>query len=397
MSDSRLRAFVTLAVLALTAVLSPLSMDMLTPSLPDMATALQTTPQTAELTLYSFLIGYGVAPSLWGVLSDRLGRRPIMFIGMTIYIASTAACALATEADTLVALRFIQGIGGGAGATVARAIVRDIYGARGTTHGMARMISLMAVVPVLVPLLGGVLGGTAGWQASFVAMALISLGSVLAYGVLVPETRPDRTQHAMDDRLPVSRIVTNATFAGNTLCNMFIIGILVIFGANFAFITGQSFGFGASTNGVVLALFNVSIALGTYVASRLLALWGAHRAILAGAGACAAGWLGVSIAGASAPVNPFLVAPAIFTAAAGCGVVMALCSGAALTPFTHQSGTASSLYLLIQSAGSCAISLAVGLTLPKDLWTIALAMGGCATAAAAVKLLAARRDIESHA
>jgi hypothetical protein len=73
---------------------------------------------------------------------------------------------------------------------------------------------------------------------------------------------------------------------------------------------------------------------------------------------------------------------------------MALCSGAALTPFTHQSGTASSLYLLIQSAGSCAISLTVGLTLPKDLWAISLAMAGCAAAAAAVKLFAARKDTE---
>jgi DHA1 family bicyclomycin/chloramphenicol resistance-like MFS transporter len=388
MSDSRAREFITLCVLALTAGLAPLSMDLLTPSLPGMAAALQTTPQKAELTLYSFLIGYGVAPSFWGVMSDRLGRRPVMFVGMTIYILSSAACALIDDANTLVVLRFIQGIGGGAGATVARAIVRDIYGAQGTTHGMARMISLMAVVPFLLPLLGGVLGDTLGWQASFAAMTVISLGSVIAYRSLVPETRPSQVQTGDDERLPVSRIVTNAAFAGPTLCNMFIIGILVIFGANFAFITGQSFGFDASSNGVVLALFNGSIALGTYLAGRLLARLGTHRAILVGAASCTAGWIGASLAGAIGPANVVTLAPFIITGAAGCGVVMALCSGAALTPFTHQSGTASSLYLLIQSAGSCAISLAVGLTLPKELTTISLAMAACALMGLITKILA---------
>ena len=73
---------------------------------------------------------------------------------------------------------------------------------------------------------------------------------------------------------------------------------------------------------------------------------------------------------------------------------MALCSGAALTPFTHQSGTASSLYLLIQSAGSCAISLTVGLTLPKELTTISLAMAACATMAVVAKMLAGEAGAE---
>jgi DHA1 family bicyclomycin/chloramphenicol resistance-like MFS transporter len=396
MSDSRARELITLCVLALTAVLSPVSMDMLTPSLPGMASALQTSPQTAELTLYSFLIGYGVAPSIWGVMSDRLGRRPVMFLGMAIYIMSSAGCALAGDASTLILLRFIQGIGGGAGATVARAIVRDIYGAAGTTHGMARMISLMAIVPFLLPLLGGVLGATLGWQAPFMAMALIGFTSVIAYRALVPETRPGNPGRAADSRLPIGRILTNETFAGNAICNMFCISILVIFGANFAFITGQAFSFDSNANGVVLALFNGSIALGTYVAGHLLRKWGAHRAIVGGAAVCAAGWLGAALASATGSATLLALAPLLLMSAAGCGVIMALCSGSALTPFTHQSGTASSLYLLIQSAGSCAISLAVGLTLPKELSAISLAMAACALMAVATKLLASGHEPQQH-
>jgi DHA1 family bicyclomycin/chloramphenicol resistance-like MFS transporter len=394
MKDSRARELVTLCVLALTAVLSPVSMDMLTPSLPGMASALQTSPQIAELTLYSFLIGYGVAPSIWGVMSDRLGRRPVMFLGMAIYVASSMSCTLVDDANTLIALRFFQGIGGGAGATVARAVVRDIYGAQGTTRGMARMISLMAIVPFLIPLLGGVIGSTLGWQASFAAMTVIGLASVIAYGILVPETRPGIIDQAPEDRLPLSRILSNPTFAGHAICNMFCIGILVIFGANFAFITRQAFSFDSTANGIVLALFNGCIALGAYLAGHFLARWGAHRAIVGGAIACAAGWLGATLASASGSATTLTLAPFMIPSAAGCGVVMALCSGAALTPFTHQSGTASSLYLLIQSAGSCAISLTVGLTLPKELTTISLAMAACATMAVVAKMLAGEAGAE---
>jgi DHA1 family bicyclomycin/chloramphenicol resistance-like MFS transporter len=387
MSESRARDFVILCVLALTAVLSPVSMDMLTPSLPRMAATLQTSPQIVELTLYSFLIGYGVAPSIWGVMSDRLGRRPVMFIGMSIYFLSSTACALVNDAETLIALRFVQGIGGGAGATVARAVVRDIYGASGTTHGMARMISLMAIVPFLVPLLGGALASALSWQACFAAMSLMAVASVAAFLFLVPETRPEIVEGEIREYHSITDIVTNPIFAEHAVSNMFCISILVIFGANFSFITANQFQFDSASNGLVLALFNGAIAAGTYIAGRLMSRWGIHAAIVGGAGASAFGWLGITLAGMGGSPIPAALAPFLMISAAGCGIVMALCSGAALTPFTHHSGKASSLYLLLQSAGSCAISLAVGFFLPKSLTAIGLAMAVCAGLAILSKTL----------
>ena len=387
MSDSRTREFIILCVLALTAVLSPVSMDMLTPSLPGMAATLQTSPQIVELTLYSFLIGYGVAPLIWGVMSDRLGRRPVMFIGMSIYMLSSVACALVNDPSTLIVLRFIQGIGGGAGATVARAVVRDIYGAMGTTHGMARMISLMAIVPFLIPLLGGVLASKLSWQACFAAMSLMAVASIAAYLYLVPETRPSVLAGETREHQSLIAIVTHPTFAEHAISNMFCISILVLFGANFSFVTANQFHFDSTSNGLVLALFNGAIAVGTYLAGRLLSRWGTHRAVVGGAAACALGWLVIALVGAGELPAAATLAPFLMVSAAGCGIIMALCSGAALTPFTHRSGAASSLYLLIQSAGSCAISLTVGLTLPKELAAISLSMAACAGLAALSKAL----------
>ncbi|MFT5484363.1 MAG: DHA1 family bicyclomycin/chloramphenicol resistance-like MFS transporter, partial [Halieaceae bacterium] len=144
-----------LVVLALAATLSPVSIDMLTPALPGIASDMGSSPQMIELAIYSFLVGYGIAPSLWGAWSDRVGRRPIMVIGMLIYCASSLACSVVDSPAWLIALRLGQGIGAAAGATMARAIIRDIYGGGGTTRGMARMFSIMSVIPFFMPLLGG--------------------------------------------------------------------------------------------------------------------------------------------------------------------------------------------------------------------------------------------------
>ncbi len=120
MSESRTRRFTILLVLSVTAALAPVSMDILAPSLPRLSDDIGATAQRTELTIYAFLVGYGLAPSLWGRLSDSVGRRPVMFVGMLIYCLSSVACAFTDSLDQLIALRSIQGVGAAAGATMAR-------------------------------------------------------------------------------------------------------------------------------------------------------------------------------------------------------------------------------------------------------------------------------------
>ncbi|MEM1155008.1 MAG: MFS transporter [Pseudomonadota bacterium] len=381
MQGRQQQASLTLVILALSATLAPVSMDMLTPSLAGMSLDLGASARLIELSLYSFLIGYGVAPSIWGHTSDRTGRRPIMFIGMLLYCVSSIACAFVDDAHWLVAVRSLQGLGAGAGATMARAIVRDLYGAQGTTKGMARMMSLMAIVPIFMPVLGGLLAEWFGWQACFVLMTGIGAFSVVAYFYLVPETR--RTAVTRIDKGAESawQILAHPLFAQHTLCNMFSISALVIFGANFAFLTAAEFEFNSSENGFVLALFNASIALGTQLVWLLMPRFQAHRSIVIGSLACMVGWIYIAAMTFSSSLTTLAYAPGLIMAGAGAGVIMSLSAGAALAPFEQRTGLASSLYLLVQSAGSSAISLAVGWILPKDILAVALAMAACAVLA----------------
>ncbi|MEM6583137.1 MAG: MFS transporter, partial [Pseudomonadota bacterium] len=377
MQGKHQHASLTLVILALSATLAPVSMDMLTPSLAGMSLDLNASARLIELSLYSFLIGYGVAPSIWGHTSDRTGRRPIMFVGMLLYCISSITCAFVDDAHWLVGIRFLQGLGAGAGATMARAVVRDLYGAQGTTKGMARMMSLMAIVPIFMPILGGLLAQWFGWQACFLLMTAIGAFSVTAYFYLVPETRRRPTNKAATRGESGWQILFHPVFAQHTLCNMFSISVLVIFGANFAFLTANTFDFNSSENGFVLALFNASIALGTQLVWLLMPRFQAHRSIVIGTLACMVGWIYIAGMTFSPSISTLAYAPGLIMAGAGAGVIMSLSAGAALAPFEHRTGLASSLYLLVQSAGSSVISLAVGWILPKDILAVTLAMTVC--------------------
>lgn len=387
MTQSRAREFSILLVLAIAAALSPVSIDMLAPSLPQLSQDIGASAARIELTIYAFLIGYGLAPSLWGRLSDNVGRRPVMFAGMSIYCLSCIACIFASSADQLILLRVVQGVGAAAGATMARAIVRDIYGAAGTTKGMATMISMMAVIPFFMPLVGGVIARLFSPAACFAAMALIGFVGVVAYWVLLRETRPVVTQKMLPVDKGIFIILRNRVFAGHTLCNMFSIATLVLFSANFSFILAQDYQFDSTRSGMALALFNGSIALGTYLVWPLMPRLGAHRSILLGGTLCTLGWLAIALQAIAGQPAILMLAGPLVVACLGCGIILALCSGGALAPFSNNSGTASSAYLLVQSIGASGISYVAGQLLPKQLLAMAIATTCCGAMAILSKLL----------
>src|ERR1700733_12296113 len=114
-------------LLAMLTALGPLSMDMYLPSLPDIAHVLKAPTARTQLTVSSYLIGFAVGQVIYGPLSDRYGRRPVVLAAVALYLTSTVACAAAQSVELLIAARFLQGISGSGSIVLARAIVRDLY------------------------------------------------------------------------------------------------------------------------------------------------------------------------------------------------------------------------------------------------------------------------------
>lgn len=176
------------AMLALLAALGPLSTDMYLPSLPAIARELGASTAGTQLTLSAFLVGFAAGQLVYGPVSDRVGRRPVLAAGLGIFVAASLACAVAPTIELLVAGRFLQALGAAGPIVLARAMVRDLYEGPRAGRELSRMGTIMGLVPAFAPILGGVLQGAFGWRANFLAAVLFGLALAAVALTVMPET-----------------------------------------------------------------------------------------------------------------------------------------------------------------------------------------------------------------
>jgi DHA1 family bicyclomycin/chloramphenicol resistance-like MFS transporter len=173
-------------VLALLTALGPLSTDMYLPSLPAIRADLGATTAGTQLTLSAFLLGFAVGQFVYGPVSDRVGRRPVLLFGLALFTLASLICTLAPSIETLVAARFVQAIGASGPIVLGRAIVRDLYEGARAGRELSRMSTIMGVVPAAAPIFGGLLYQAFGWRSNFAAC--IAFGVALA-AVIVTRIR----------------------------------------------------------------------------------------------------------------------------------------------------------------------------------------------------------------
>lgn len=262
---------------ALTAF-APLSIDMYLPSFPALETDLRASSSAVQWSLASFFIGLALGQALYGPLADRFGRKRPLYVGISLYVLASLGCALAVKIEMLIALRFVQAVGGCAGIVIARAMVRDLFDREASARVFSLLTLVLGVAPILAPLAGGYLLAFFGWQAIFLLLAVFGAGCLLATIWGLPETLPraGRSQHQQPIRgalqvyrqLLTDRRFTGYAFAGGVAqAGMF----AYISGSPFVFIklygvSEQAYGwfFGFNAFGLILA---------SQINQRLLARW----------------------------------------------------------------------------------------------------------------------------
>src|ERR1700736_6603607 len=147
----RARLFVLLGGLT---AFGPLSIDMYLPALPAIGRDLAASESVIQLTLTACLVGLALGQIVAGPLSDRLGRRRPLLIGVAGYVLASLLCATAPAAPVLVTFRLLQGLAGAAGIVIARAIVRDLYVGSAAARYFSRLILIFGIAPILAPVLG---------------------------------------------------------------------------------------------------------------------------------------------------------------------------------------------------------------------------------------------------
>ena len=159
----------------------------------------------AQLTLTALLLAFGLSQLVWGPLSDRFGRRPVLLVGLTTYIVAAIGSAMAPSMELLVAWRTVQGVAMGAGVMCARAIIRDLYDPAEGAQVMSKALSGLGVIACLSAPIGGLLSELFNWRVALLALAVFGAASL----VLVALRFQESLAHAKPQRWRPAQLARN--------------------------------------------------------------------------------------------------------------------------------------------------------------------------------------------
>ncbi len=376
--------FALTALLAAMTAIGPLTTDMYLPSLPDIAAKLGASTAQVQLTISSYLVGFAVGQIVYGPVSDRHGRKPVLLAAVALYCTATLVCALSTSIEMLTAARFAQALGGSGGIVLARAIVRDLYSGARAGRELSLIGAVMALAPVFAPLLGGVLQTGIGWRSVFVTLLGAGFAGAAVVWPLMPETINQRAAEPISIR---SMLNSYRVVARNPAYLAYLGLASTSFAGLFAWISGSSFvlqylyGLTPFQFGVAFAVGSIGYMIGTTYAVRLVMRLGIDRTLGIGSAAMAAGGLGMMAAimfGLSSAASVVLPM-ALYLG--GMGMVLPQALAGAMTPFPERAGAASALLGFIQQCASALAGVVVGILLGQTAWPLVLMVAamGCSS------------------
>jgi MFS transporter, DHA1 family, multidrug resistance protein len=375
-SRSTLRpdTFALTALLAFLTSFGPLSIDLYVPSMPAIATALAAPPAHVQLTISLYLIGFAIGQIIYGPLSDRIGRKPIIIISFALYGAATLICLVSGSIIMLIAGRFLQALGVAGCWVAVRAVVRDLYEGARAGRQLSTMSVLMGFAPLVAPLIGGALQTAFGWRAGFVFLiAAAALAGVLAWRLL-PETHHTRTAASFAGLLRnYHRVGTNSVFLANVAVGAVAYAGLFAWVAGSPFVLQFIFGFSPLTFAIAYAASCLGFVAGSMLATRLVMRLGLDRTAGLGARVCA-GAAALMLLGATGWFSESVLVAAAALYLLGLGLIQSQMIAAALTPFPDDAGTASALIGFAQQCAGAIVGAFVGALAGASVWPMAIGL-----------------------
>ncbi|MGE0420851.1 MAG: Bcr/CflA family multidrug efflux MFS transporter [Reyranellaceae bacterium] len=380
-ADRRLTP-VLIAVLAMLTAFTPMSIDMYLPAFPTIRGDFQASTAEIQLSLSAFMLAFGFGQIFYGPLGDHFGRKPVLITGVVLYIASSALCALADNAQHLIALRAIQGLSACAAPVMARTMVRDLAERDRAAQVMSVLMASVSMAPMLAPLIGSTVMDLFGWRAIFLTLALFGTIALIAASFILKETlRPElRGPLAFGGIIRrFGELLTARTFMGYALTTGFLFGAMFSFISTSSFVLIGVYKLSPMTYSLVFGASVVAMTIGATVNSRMTRRVGAdvmlRRAcwLPAVAGVLliaygviesqtgALGWIPIPLLSMSLITSMSFIAPNS--------------TACALQRYPHMAGAAASLLGVVQFGCGSIFGALVGLLMSGSVLPMTLFMG----------------------
>ena len=342
--------------------LPALGTDLFLPALPVLAQALDADVAAAQLTLTTYFLGLAIGQLLWGPLSDRFGRKPVLLAGLGLLLASSLAAASMDSVGAVTAARLVQGLATSSGAVIVRSIVRDLYAHEQAARLLASITIVFSIVPIAAPLGGALLVGSGGWQAVFWCLALAAALLIAATGAGLRETAPRerRSAHPADIARTFRTVLGERRFVAPfllILCAQ--IGILA-WVSNSAFTLVSGLGVSVGAYSVMFAAVMLGQISGAWCSSRLVLRLGIVTLLRSGAALMLAGGLAAAALAWGGVAHWAAVVAPFFAFLLGSALTVPNATASALSPFPKAAGSASSLIGAIAFTAGALISAGLG-------------------------------------
>jgi len=259
----------TLILLVAMTGVAPISLYMLVPALPVLATSFDSDISLVQMTVSLYMVGIACSQLIMGPLSDRYGRRPVLLAGLGLMVLATIGGIFAQTLPQLIAARFLQALGGASGMVISRAIVRDLYTRDRVASMISLVIAVMMIAQMLSPLAGGLLEMNLGWRSIFYALAALSIAAFLGIALALPETRRIADRKASGGFTGGARsLLTSRAFIGYVLCQVLASSIIFTFAGAGPYIVVNQMGRSSAEYGAWFATSGFAYLVGNLLCAR---------------------------------------------------------------------------------------------------------------------------------
>ena len=328
-------------------------------TIPLIAEVLETSVALVEVTFVGYLSAFALSMLVLGPLSDRFGRRPVMLLGLGVAILGSIACALSTSIEFLIAARFLQGLGAGAGMAVGRACIRDVHGRAEAVRFLAILAFTVTLAQAFTPVIGAHLAEWFGWRANFVAVALLGVVALGLTWKYLPETAGRcETSSTLRYRFgEYGALLRSRPFLAFALTATGAHAGFHIFAAGAPAVLIGTFGVSPETYGLYATLPPIGFLVGSFLSSRLSLRLDLYRMIVLGGAALVAGgaaMVGLALLGVGGPL--MIVGP-MFVICCGSGLATPSAIAGGISASANAAGAASGLLSFLQIGGAAGATM----------------------------------------